>query len=236
VGDEHGGDADPLLDLADVLADADAQLRVEVRERLVEQQHLRLEHERAGERDALLLAARDPRRVAVQVVRQADELEHPLDALLHLTLRQLPQPQAEGDVLEHRHVRPQRVALEHHRRRPALRRQAGDVASVDEDATAIGMEEAADHAQRRRLPAARRAEQAGQLAAAHLEVEVVDDRAAAEVLRDALDAEAAGICVGHLIWNPSASRPPITCLRASDMRITDGMASRIENTAPTCSG
>jgi hypothetical protein len=31
---------------------------VEVRERLVEQQHPRLEHERAGDGDALLLAAR----------------------------------------------------------------------------------------------------------------------------------------------------------------------------------
>ena len=46
-----------LLQLADVLAHAAAQLGVEIRQRLVEQQHLRLEHERARHRDALLLAA-----------------------------------------------------------------------------------------------------------------------------------------------------------------------------------
>ena len=36
-----------------------AQLQVERAERLVEQQHARLEHERTRERDALLLAARE---------------------------------------------------------------------------------------------------------------------------------------------------------------------------------
>ena len=40
-----------------LVAHLHAQLRVEVRQRLVEQQHLRLDREGARERDALLLAA-----------------------------------------------------------------------------------------------------------------------------------------------------------------------------------
>ena len=46
-----------LLQVADLLAQALAQVLVEAGEGLVEEQDLRLEHERAGERDALLLAA-----------------------------------------------------------------------------------------------------------------------------------------------------------------------------------
>ena len=45
-----------------------------------------------------------------------------------------PDPQAERQVLAHALVRVQRVALKHHREVAALRRHAGHVAAVDEDA------------------------------------------------------------------------------------------------------
>jgi hypothetical protein len=57
VRDEHGGDADAVNDVPDLVAGALAQRRVEVRERLVEQQHARLGRERARQRHALLLTA-----------------------------------------------------------------------------------------------------------------------------------------------------------------------------------
>jgi hypothetical protein len=47
------------LEPAYLLADPAAQARVEVRERLVEEQDPRLQHERPGDGDALLLAARE---------------------------------------------------------------------------------------------------------------------------------------------------------------------------------
>ena len=56
-----------------------AHPRVERAERLVEQQHLRLDGQRAGERHALALAARELRRVALAEVAEADELEQLLD-------------------------------------------------------------------------------------------------------------------------------------------------------------
>ena len=59
VGDEQRRDLQPLLDVAHLLAQPFAQMLVEAGEGLVEQQDLRLEHQRAGQRDALLLAARE---------------------------------------------------------------------------------------------------------------------------------------------------------------------------------
>ena len=65
-------------------AQPDAQVlahpRVERAERLVEQQHLRLDGERAGERHALALAARQLGRVAVREAVQVDQLEQLVDA------------------------------------------------------------------------------------------------------------------------------------------------------------
>ena len=59
------------LDRADLLAQRHADLGVERRERLVEQQHLRLRRERAGQRHALLLAAGELVGIAVAELRAA---------------------------------------------------------------------------------------------------------------------------------------------------------------------
>ena len=61
VGDEDGGDAEVALHAPDGLAQLDADLGVERAERLVEQQHRRAIRERARDRDALALAARELR-------------------------------------------------------------------------------------------------------------------------------------------------------------------------------
>ena len=50
---------EPLLDVAHLLAQPLAQMLVEAGEGLVEQQDLRLEHQRARQRHALLLSARE---------------------------------------------------------------------------------------------------------------------------------------------------------------------------------
>jgi hypothetical protein len=57
VGDIDEGDAGAPLQLLQLGAHALAQLRIEVAERLVEQQDLRLDHQAARQRDPLLLAA-----------------------------------------------------------------------------------------------------------------------------------------------------------------------------------
>ena len=70
-----------------------------------------------------------------------------------------------------RHVRVQRVVLEHHRDVALLGREVGDVAVADEQPTAVDALEAGEHPQRRRLAAAGRADQDEELAVVDDEVE-----------------------------------------------------------------
>ncbi len=75
VGDVDRGDAELALQHFQLGAHLDPQLGVEVGERLVEQQHLGLDHDRPGERDALLLPTGKLRRPAIRVGREPDEFE-----------------------------------------------------------------------------------------------------------------------------------------------------------------
>ena len=66
MGDVDERDPERLLDALELDLQVHAQARVERAQRLVEQQHRRLEHERAGQRDALLLAAGELRPAAAR--------------------------------------------------------------------------------------------------------------------------------------------------------------------------
>ena len=76
VGDVDAGDAELLLDAADLGAHLLAQLGVQVGERLVHQQHLRLHHQRARQRHALLLPAGELVGRAVLQPGQLHQLQH----------------------------------------------------------------------------------------------------------------------------------------------------------------
>ncbi len=60
------GRLEPLVQFLDLGAHLHAQLRIEVRQRLVEEEHLRVAHDRAAHGDALALAAGELARVAVE--------------------------------------------------------------------------------------------------------------------------------------------------------------------------
>ena len=72
---------------AQIVAQPQAQLGVEVRQRLVEQQQLRPVDDAARQRDALHLAARQRHHRPVGIFRQADQLEHLVDLALGLGAR-----------------------------------------------------------------------------------------------------------------------------------------------------
>ena len=104
-----------LDDAAQLVAQAQAQLGVEVRERLVEQQELRVVDEAAGERDALHLPARELRHRALGVFRRGRRARAPRRPCGAVSARgTCAMAQRVGDVLAHRHVRPDRIGLEHH--------------------------------------------------------------------------------------------------------------------------
>jgi hypothetical protein len=88
---------------------------VQVRQRLVHQERLRLADHRPAHRDALALSAGELRGLAVQQRLEPEDLRRLSDALAELGLRRPAELQPEGEVLLDGHVRIERVALEHHR-------------------------------------------------------------------------------------------------------------------------
>ena len=164
VRHQDGGRADRALDLAQLDLHLLAQLGVEIGERLVEQQDLRPDHESAGQRHALLLAARQLARKAAGEGAEADQLQRLADApgalgggdALHL--------EPERHVLRHRHVREERIALEHDAEAALGGLDGQEIAAFEPDRAAARLDEARDHLQGRGLAAARRAQQRDELA------------------------------------------------------------------------
>ena len=134
MGDVDGGDADAPLQVADEDPHLLAQLGVEIGERLVEQQDLRLDHQRAGQRDALLLAAGKLARIALGhsrascTISSTSAMRVAISASAHLA-----HLQPEGEVLLHGHMREQGVVLEHHADVALLGRHVDDIRAVEAD-------------------------------------------------------------------------------------------------------
>ena len=99
VRDIDGGLADPLVQLLDLGAHVDAQLGVEVGQRLVEQEQGGVAHERPAHGDALALAAGELAGLALQQRLDLQQRRDPLDRLLLRGLGHAAALHAEGDVL-----------------------------------------------------------------------------------------------------------------------------------------
>src|SRR5262249_4112146 len=182
--DVHGRDAQLLLELTDLGAHLDADLRVEVRQGLVQQEDVRVQHEGAGQGDPLLLATRELSRVALLEARQVDLGEAGGPTVGDGRAAELPEPAPAGDVRLHRHVRPQRVVLEHHADVARVRPEPVDAAVAEPDLAAVGCVKAGDQPQECRLSAPGGPEQREQLAVADLEARAVDGGHASEPLED----------------------------------------------------
>jgi hypothetical protein len=136
-----------------------AQLSVERAQRFVEQQHCRPLHERARQRHPLLLTARKLVRATLREMQHLDAFEGVANPPVAL---RPPHPVAAdpiGDVLGRRHVREQRVVLEHGVHIPPVGRHQRHVLAPERDGAIIGKLEPADHAQHGGLPRTRRPQQ-----------------------------------------------------------------------------
>jgi hypothetical protein len=169
-----------------------AELQVERAQGLVEEQHGRAVHERARERDALLLAAGELGGAPLRLSGEAHALELLAHAPADLGLVHLLALEPERDVLLDAPVREQRVALEDGVRRALEGREARHVVAVEQDAALGGLLEARDHAQRGGLPAPRRPEHREELAARDVEIHLAHGCEVAEALGDALEPDARG--------------------------------------------
>src|SRR5690606_34229501 len=123
-------------------------------------------------------------------------------------------------------VREQRVGLEHHAEPAPLRRQRVDAPAVQQDLAVRERQQAGEAVQRRRLAAARRAQQGDELARADGQVEAGEGVHAAEAPADAPQLE--GLEGAH---SSSTLPPPIS---RSQMSKACTMESASSGTTASC--
>ena len=170
------------MQLGNLQSHAHAKGGVEVGERFVEQEGGRFAHDRAADGDALALPTRKLARAPIKVVGEVKHLGCLCNGLVLLGLVKTCHAQRESDVLAHRHVRIERVALEHHRKAALCWHDFGCILAIDRDVAFGDVLEAGDQAQERGFPAARRADEHHELAIFDGEVERRNDLDTAETL------------------------------------------------------
>ena len=215
MGDEDEGRAELLMQPLHFVLHAAAQVLVERRERLVEQEDGRLEDERARKRHALLLAARQFRRQLAFVAGETDALDDLADAALSDVARRLPHLEREGDVLRHRHMRKERVALEHHAEGARLGASLSDVLALAHQAPDGRLLEAGHDHEKGRLAGAGGAEQGQKFAAADIERHTFERLERPEGLSDA-DRLKADRPYAHAIYAPLPDQVRLSPADAGD--------------------
>jgi hypothetical protein len=105
--------------------------------------------------------------------------------------------QAEGQVLLHRHLRIERIGLEHHADAAVLGLFPGDVLALDEDLAFGDVEQAGNAVEQGRLAAAGRPEQHDELAIGDIEIERLQHGHRAEIQRQVLDRNAGAVGCRH---------------------------------------
>ena len=161
VRHEHARQPDLLMKAPQPSAQLLPHFCIERAERLVEQQHPGFDRERARERDALALTARELRGIAIAEVvelHQLQQVRHLLgNRLGRGPMRARPHAKTERDVLEHRHVTEERVVLKDEADATLSGLPRRRVLAVEQHRTGVGRLEPGDDAQQRRLAAPRRA-------------------------------------------------------------------------------
>src|SRR5262249_26742495 len=171
VGHEDHGLRRALPDAQQFGLHEAAGLGVERAERLVHQQDLRIEGERARNRGALPHAARQLRGVAVLEAIEPDQVDEGLRPLLAFLPRKSHSLQAVEHIAAHCLPRKQREMLKDD---AAIRAGRGDRLALDEDRAGLRREETADEIEQRRLAAAGGSEQRYELTRADVERDLLE--------------------------------------------------------------
>ena len=199
------GDAEALVHLFELDLHLLPHFEVEGAEGLVEEQNFGLVDDGAGDGDALLLPAREGGDGALFKAFQIDERERlfhllrdllfgelfllriPLALVVFVSIHDLLAAQPEGDVFEHVEVGEEGIALEHRIDGALVGGEQGNILAVEQNLPARGEVEARDHAQRRRLSAARGAEEGDELTLVDVKADIVDDEGVVVILDDVLE-------------------------------------------------
>ena len=147
VGDVNHRRLKPLMEPRDFGPHLDPHLGVEVRERFVEEENLRLADDRAPDCDSLPLTAGERFRLAIEQrldPENAGGVDYPF---LDFGLGKFSQLQAEGEIVVNAHVGIERVILEDHRDITVLRRHVINAFVADVDIALRDLFQTRDHAQ-----------------------------------------------------------------------------------------
>src|SRR6516164_2447114 len=152
--------------LGEIVLQHHAGLRIDRRERLVKQENVRIDRQRACQRHPLAHAARELMRVMRAEFRELEIGQQALGAALALLYRQTLNFDTEHDVLGHRAPWQQQVLLQHE---GDLRIGTGDPLAIDERVALAWRGEPRADIEKRALAAAGRPDQRYNLAIANCE-------------------------------------------------------------------
>ena len=182
MGDEDEGDAERALQFLEFHLHLLPELQVQGAQRLVQQQDLRLHHQRPGQRHALALAAGQLGGLASDELPQLHAFQGFAGPLVALLPGHAAHAQAVGDVVDEGHVREQRIVLEHGVEVALEGRHPGDVLALEFDASGGGQLEACDQAQDRGFAGSRRPQHGEEFTLADVQVHGVDGDGVSEDL------------------------------------------------------
>ena len=171
VRDHDDGHAQREAHVANEVEDVFAGAAVEVAGRLVGQQYRRAIGERAGQRNTLLLAARELRRTMVETLAQADALQRFADALRALGAIDFGEAHRQLNVLRDGHRRDEMEGLEDHAdivaaiAREVLGRHLREIAPLHDDRAGSWSIETGEQVEQRRFAGSGLAEKRDELAA-----------------------------------------------------------------------
>ena len=189
VGDVNRGGTQITMQLGDLYAGLSAQGSIQIGQRLIKQKHLGRAHNGTPDRHPLALSAREFFGRALQVFGEIEDVRGAGHLVLDLGLRHIGQLEGKTHVLEHTHVRIQRVALEHHGQIALAGRGFGDVAPIERHTAGVGLLQPGNQAQQRGFAAARRADENHKFAALDFQVDALDDAQRAKLFLNAAQLE-----------------------------------------------
>jgi len=170
------GDGEPVEEAANLDAGLRAELGIQVGQRLVEQEQLGIAHQRAGDGEALLLAAGERARLAVEQLTEAEahDLRGDADALLGLSVGRAAHLEEETEVAAALEVGIERVVLEDHADVAILHRHLAHVLFTVVDFAGVAGVQPRDDAQQGALAAAGRSDYGQRLAIRNGQGDVVE--------------------------------------------------------------
>jgi hypothetical protein len=170
-----------LANPPDLGAEFNTEFGVQIRERLVQQKHIRSHNQSACERDPLLLTTGELIGLTSGVLAHLDHLQGLGNPTIHFLGSHPSDREAEGNVRLDGHMRPQRVRLEHHAGVAFVRRELRDISGsggvAECDRAGRRLNEPGDHAEKGGFPAAGRPKEKKEFSRFDAERNAIDSRA-----------------------------------------------------------